>query len=39
MDQPHRHWQNAQRKKKLDGNCTEMLRAIFNKSLKQHPTK
>ena len=25
--------------KKLDGNCTRMLRAILNKSWKQHPTK
>ena len=25
--------------KKLDGNYTRMLRAILNKSLKQHPTK
>ena len=24
---------------KLDGNCTRMLRAILNKSWKQHPTK
>ena len=27
------------REKKLDGNCTRMLRAILNKSWKQHPTK
>ena len=26
-------------KKKFDGNCTRMLRAILNKSWKQHPTK
>ena len=26
-------------KKKLDGNCTRMLRAVLNKSWKQHPTK
>ena len=25
--------------KKLDGNYTRMLRAIFNKSWRQHPTK
>ena len=25
--------------KKLDSNCTRMLRAILNKSWKQHPTK
>ena len=25
--------------KKLDGNCTKRLRAILNKSWKQHPTK
>ena len=25
--------------KKLDGNCTRMLRAILNKSWRQHPTK
>ena len=25
--------------KKLDGNCTKMLRAILNKSWRQHPTK
>ena len=25
--------------KRLDGNCTRMLRAILNKSWKQHPTK
>ena len=25
--------------KKLDGNCTRMLRAILNKSRRQHPTK
>ena len=25
--------------KKLDGNYTRMLRAILNKSLRQHPTK
>ena len=25
--------------KKLDGNCTRMLRAILNKSWQQHPTK
>ena len=25
--------------KKLDSNCTKMLRAILNKSWKQHPTK
>ena len=25
--------------KNLDGNCTKMLRAILNKSKKQHPTK
>ena len=25
--------------KKLDGNYTEMLRAILNKSWRQHPTK
>ena len=25
--------------KKLDGNCTRMLRAVLNKSWKQHPTK
>ena len=25
--------------KKLDGNCTRMLRAILNKSLRQHPTR
>ena len=26
-------------KKKLDGNCIRMLRAILNKSWRQHPTK
>ena len=26
-------------KKKLDGNCIRMLRAILNKYWKQHPTK
>ena len=26
-------------KKKLDGNCTRMLRAILNKSWRQHPTR
>ena len=26
-------------KKKVDGNCTRMLRAIMNKSWRQHPTK
>ena len=26
-------------KKKIDGNCTRMLRAVLNKSWKQHPTK
>ena len=26
-------------KKKLDENCTRMIRAILNKTLKQHPTK
>ena len=25
--------------KKLDGNCTRMLRAVLNKSWRQHPTK
>ena len=25
--------------KKLEGNCTRMLRALLNKSWKQHPTK
>ena len=25
--------------KKLDGNCTKMLRAILNKSWRQHPTR
>ena len=25
--------------KKLDGNCTRILRAILKKSWKQHPTK
>ena len=27
------------KEKKIDGSCTRMLRAILNKSLKQHPTK
>ena len=38
MDAPHGHWLSVL-KKKLDKNCTRMLRAILNKSWKQHPTK
>ena len=30
---------NQSMKKKLDGNCARVLRAIVNKSEKQHPTK
>ena len=33
-------WTLAKRlEKKLDGNCTKMLRAISNKSWRQHPTR
>ena len=33
-------WKLTKRlEKKLDGNCTRMLRAILNKSWRQHPTK
>ena len=31
--------QRLKRKKKLDGNYTKMLRAILNKSWRQHPTR
>ena len=37
MDALHGHRQKY--KKKQDGNCIRMLRAILNKSLKQHATK
>ena len=37
---PYTPWTLTKRlEKKLDGNYTRMLRAILNKSLRQHPTK
>ena len=38
MDALHGRWLNVW-KKNLDGNYTRILRAILNKSLRQHPTK
>ena len=38
IDAPHKR-RRSEWKKKLNGNCKRILRAILNKSWKQHPTK